>query len=129
MNPLPASPHSLAPRPRRRGSRARLLAGIGACLLAAGACGAVIATSARAQAALGNNWYEGAPYYSTLDSAGPDLGQVMAATGQKAFDMAFILSGGSCAPSWDVRGCAGSMQVFVTTFSESACSAPAGHVQ
>jgi chitinase len=64
-------------------------------------CGAVIATSAHAQAALGNNWYEGAPYYSTLDSAGPDLGQVMAATGQKAFDMAFILAGGSCSPSWD----------------------------
>jgi chitinase len=72
------------------------------CLLAAGACGAVIATSARAQAALSNNWYEGAPYYSTLDSAGPDLGQVMAATGQKAFDMAFILAGGgSCSASWD----------------------------
>jgi chitinase len=101
MNPLPASPRSLASRPRRRGSRARLLAGSGACLLAAGACGAVIATGARAQAALSNNWYEGAPYYSTLDSAGPDLGQVMAATGQKAFDMAFILAGGSCAPSWD----------------------------
>jgi hypothetical protein len=85
MNPLPAPP-----RPRSRGSRHRLLAATGACLLAAGACGAVAATatSARAQAALSANWYESAPYYSTLDSSGPDLGQVMAATGQKAFEMA-----------------------------------------
>ena len=52
-------------------------------------------------AALGANWYESAPYYSTLDSSGPDLGQVMAATGQKAFEMAFILAGGGCTPSWD----------------------------
>ena len=52
--------------------------------------------------ALSANWYESAPYYSTLDSSGPDLGSVMAATGQKAFDMAFILaSGGGCTPSWD----------------------------
>jgi chitinase len=75
-------------------------------LLALGLCGGIVAaasaTSAHAQAALSNNWYESAPYYSTLDSNAPDVGQVMAATGQKAFDMAFILtSGGSCAPSWD----------------------------
>jgi len=105
MNPLPASP---LPRSRgsvSRGSRHRLLAAAGACLLAAGACGAVAATaatSARAQtAALSAGWYESAPYYSTLDSSGPDLGQVMAATGQKAFEMAFILAGGSCSPTWD----------------------------
>jgi len=71
-----------------------------------GACAAIsavaAATSARAQTALTNNWYESAPYYSTLDSSGPNLGQVMSATGQKAFDMAFILAnGGSCAPAWD----------------------------
>src|SRR5215472_2489924 len=36
--------------------------------------------------ALTSNWYESAPYYSVLDSAGPDLGSVMSATGQKAFD-------------------------------------------
>jgi chitinase len=57
---------------------------------------------ARAATALTANWYESAPYYSTLDANAPDLGQVMGATGQKAFDMAFILAGGgSCAPSWD----------------------------
>ncbi len=93
---------------RRPASRPRrLLAGGGACLLALGLCGAIgaaaSATSARAQtAALSNNWYESAPYYSTLDSSAPDLGQVMSATGQKAFDMAFILAdSGSCNPAWD----------------------------
>ena len=102
MNPLPVTsrPHS---RLRSRAWRARLLAGSAACLLAAGLSGALlVATSAHAQTALTDNWYESAPYYSTLDSSAPDLGQVMAATGQKAFDMAFILAdGGSCDPSWD----------------------------
>jgi len=37
-----------------------------------------------------------------LDSAAPDLGSVMSATGQKAFDMAFILAdGGGCTPGWN----------------------------
>jgi chitinase len=105
MNPLPAPPRPPSRGPVSRGTRRRLLAAAGACLLAAGACAAVaatVATSARAQtAALGANWYESAPYYSTLDSSGPDLGQVMAATGQKAFEMAFILADGGCTPSWD----------------------------
>jgi chitinase len=60
------------------------------------------ASTVAATSALSANWYESAPYYSTLDSDAPDLGQVMSATGQKAFDMAFILAdGGSCAPAWD----------------------------
>ncbi len=113
MNPLPSTS-----RPRSRMSRRRLLAGAGACLLAAGTTGAIAAAALAATAtasgavnaravadvqaaALGANWYESAPYYSTLDSSGPDLGQVMAATGQKAFEMAFILAGGGCTPSWD----------------------------
>jgi chitinase len=110
MNPLPSTS-----RPRSRMSRRRLLAGAGACLLAAGTTGAIAAAAfatttgaanARAvadvqAAALGANWYESAPYYSTLDSSAPDLGQVMAATGQKAFEMAFILAGGGCTPAWD----------------------------
>jgi hypothetical protein len=51
---------------------------------------------------LTDNWYESAPYYSVLDSDAPDLGTVMAATGQKAFDMAFILAdGSSCTPAWN----------------------------
>jgi chitinase len=96
-------PHPATPRPGR--SRYRLLAATGACLLAAGAGGTFVAATAGASThatALGDNWYESAPYYSTLDSSAPDLGQVMAATGQKAFEMAFILAdGSSCDPSWD----------------------------
>jgi chitinase len=87
-----------------RGRSTRLVAGAGACLLAAGGCAAVLATvsaSSAQAAALSNNWYESAPYYSTLDSSGPDLGSVMSATGQKAFDMAFILADGGCTASWD----------------------------
>jgi chitinase len=74
-------------------------------LLAGGLTAATLAVTSTAQAsnsALPVNWYESAPYYSTLDSDAPDLGQVMSATGQKAFDMAFILAdNGTCAPSWD----------------------------
>ena len=91
------------------------MAGCAAVLLAGGLAAAALAAAPTAQAArtahaaagqakagLSVNWYESAPYYSTLDSSAPDLGQVMAATGQKAFDMAFILAdGGSCTPSWD----------------------------
>ncbi len=111
MNPHPATP---CPRTGARLSRYRLLAATGACLLAAGAGGVFVAATAGASTgatragaktdatALSVNWYEAAPYYSTLDSSAPDLGQVMAATGQKAFDMAFILAdGSSCDPAWD----------------------------
>jgi chitinase len=74
-------------------------------LLAGGLTAATLAVTSTAQAsnsALPVNWYESAPYYSTLDSDAPDLGQVMSATWQKAFDMAFILAdNGTCAPSWD----------------------------
>ena len=98
------------PRQPRR-SRARkprmLIATAGTALLALSCVAAVVATqesSARAAtaSALTGNWYESAPYYSVLDSAGPDLGTVMSATGQKAFDMAFILAdGGGCTPAWN----------------------------
>jgi chitinase len=57
--------------------------------------------SADTTSALANNWYESAPYYSVLDSGAPDLGTVMSATGQKAFDMAFILADGGCTPAWN----------------------------
>ena len=57
--------------------------------------------SVNATTALAANWYESAPYYSVLDSGAPDLGAVMSATGQKAFDMAFILADGGCTPAWN----------------------------
>src|SRR6202035_3821604 len=81
---------------------ALLTSGVAAATLARAAPAARAAQAAASAAALSANWYESAPYYSTLDSSGPDLGSVMSATGQKAFDMAFILAnGGSCSPSWD----------------------------
>ena len=73
-------------------------------LLAAGALVLTAGTGhAASTTALGNNWYGSAPYYYTLDSTAPDLGQVMSATGQKAFELAFILApnGGGCTPTWD----------------------------
>ncbi len=81
---------------------ALLASGLAAATLAGTAQAAPAAQAAASAAALSANWYESAPYYSTLDSSGPDLGSVMSATGQKAFDMSFILAnGGSCSPSWD----------------------------
>jgi chitinase len=102
--------HSPRPQSRRsRLSRRRVLtatiAPAAAVLLAAaGVTGATLATAgvATQATALSGNWYESAPYYSVLDSDAPDLGQVMSATGQKAFDMAFILAdGSSCEPAWN----------------------------
>ena len=110
---MPQFPQHRPPRvawPDRPSWRGRTLtAAASAVLLVGGMAGALVATASTAQAApaaasvaaLSANWYESAPYYSTLDSS-IDLGQVMSATGQKAFDMAFILAdNGSCDPSWD----------------------------
>src|SRR6202167_3333597 len=115
----PAIPE-LPRRPRRsRTRRTRaLIATAGVALLAVTCVAATAATresSPRSDQArqtadlsvdmtsgLTDNWYESAPHYSVLDSDAPDLGTVMAATGQKAFDMAFILAdGSSCTPAWD----------------------------
>jgi chitinase len=53
-------------------------------------------------ATLTSNWYGSAPYVMPLDNNPPDLPTVMAATGQKAFELAFILANGSsCSPAWD----------------------------
>ncbi len=57
--------------------------------------------STNASAALSNNWYASAPYLMPLGNNPPDPGPVMAATGQKAFQLAFILSGGGCSAAWD----------------------------
>ncbi|HEY5017459.1 MAG TPA: hypothetical protein VII59_11860, partial [Streptosporangiaceae bacterium] len=99
-------PQSPLHRPRRvawPGLRSRTAtaaaAAVATVLLAGSVTAAMLASAASAQAtsaaktaasasALSVNWYESAPYYSTLDSNAPDVGQVMSATGQKAFDMA-----------------------------------------
>jgi chitinase len=51
--------------------------------------------------ALSDNWYAAAPYVMPLDNDPPDLTQVMAATGQRAFQLSFILSDGGCSAAWD----------------------------
>ena len=93
---------------RPRGRRPRALIATAATALLALTCIAATAAARESSAhaattsALTDNWYASAPYYSVLDSDAPDLGTVMAATGQKAFDMAFILAdGGGCAPAWN----------------------------
>jgi chitinase len=54
-------------------------------------------------ATLSSNWYASAPYLMPFDNSPPDPVQVMNATGQKAFQLAFILApnGGGCTPTWD----------------------------
>src|SRR4051794_31967184 len=56
-----------------------------------------------ADAALTSNWYASAPYLMPFDNSPPDALEVMNATGQKAFQLAFILApnGGGCTPTWD----------------------------
>jgi chitinase len=58
------------------------------------------AASASASASLGSNWYGSAPYVMPLDNDPPDLTQVMSATGQKAFELAFVLADGGCTAGW-----------------------------
>jgi chitinase len=54
-------------------------------------------------AALSSNWYASAPYLMPQSNNPPDPVAVMDATGQKAFQLAFILApnGGGCSPTWD----------------------------
>ncbi|HEU5332662.1 MAG TPA: carbohydrate-binding protein [Actinocrinis sp.] len=69
--------------------------------LAVGATLTLAASSNAATTALGSNWYGSAPYVFVNDPATPDVGAVMDATGQKAFELAFILDSGGCTPSWN----------------------------
>jgi chitinase len=84
--------------------RSRLLTStIAACAAAAAALLSVEFAGSAQAATLGSNWYGSAPYVMPLDNNPPDLAAVMAATGQKAFELAFILApnGGGCTPTWD----------------------------
>nr|WP_240942743.1 carbohydrate-binding protein [Planosporangium thailandense] len=73
--------------------------------VALGAATFAVAQARSASAAvLGTNWYASAPYLMPLDNNPPDPVQVMNATGQKTFQLAFILSGGGCSPAWDGTG-------------------------
>jgi chitinase len=77
------------------------LAMTGLAVIGAAAFGVVHAGSAGA--AVGDNWYASAPYLMPFDNSPPDAVAVMNATGQKAFQLAFILApnGGGCSPTWD----------------------------
>ena len=93
------------PRPRLRIWLAALSA---TALVAALATGAVrnagVSRAVAAPAtALSSNWYGSAPYDMPLDNSPPDLTQVLAATGQKAYTLAFVLAqnNSACTPAWD----------------------------
>jgi chitinase len=77
------------------------LASMAVAALAALTAGVLIAKPA--EAALTSNWYASAPYLMPFDNSPPDAVAVMNATGQKAFQLAFILApnGGGCSPTWD----------------------------
>jgi chitinase len=77
-----------------------------AATVVAGATALAVSTSATADtpnAGIGNNWYASAPYLMPVSNQPPDPTTVMSATGQKAFQLAFILApnGGGCSPTWD----------------------------
>jgi chitinase len=80
-------------------------AGIATALVAATAATVVANAGAASEpsAGLTNNWYASAPYLMPVSNNPPDPTAVMAATGQKAFQLAFILApnGGGCSPTWD----------------------------
>jgi chitinase len=94
-----------------RFSAPRVLAALAAAGLVA--TGVAVATDGSAQAAvtanaatttaLSSNWYAAAPYLMPLQNDPPDPTAVMAATGIKAFQLAFILApnSGGCTPTWD----------------------------
>jgi chitinase len=76
------------------------LAAASAALLGASAA---VALHADAATTLTTNWYASAPYLMPFDNSPPDPVEVMNATKQKAFQLAFILApnGGGCSPTWD----------------------------
>jgi chitinase len=85
--------------------RAAMAAAAAASLVAGGLLVATVGSGA-AQAAttsLGSNWYASAPYDMPLDNNPPDLTQVLAATGEKAYVLAFVLAenNSTCAPAFD----------------------------
>ena len=86
--------------------RAAVAAAATTTLVAGGALAAVAigsTTAAAATSALSSNWYASAPYDMPMDNNPPDLTQVLAATGEKAYVLAFVLAenGSACAPAWD----------------------------
>jgi chitinase len=73
----------------------------GAATVLAAAASFVALGAGPASAAVSRGWYGAAAYVMPLDNSPPDLSAVMSATGQKTFELAFILSGGGCSAAWD----------------------------
>lgn len=105
----PAAATAAAPAPRHRRRRTTALTGLATLGLLAGTFttlaggGSALASStapADSGGALSSNWYASAPYLMPEDNSAPDAGTVMDATGQKAFQLAFILDSGGCTPAW-----------------------------
>ncbi|MGW3043567.1 carbohydrate-binding protein [Kitasatospora sp. NPDC001159] len=102
--------HRTAPTSRRHrgpgGARRAALAVAGVLGLVAGGVAALAGTGSAsadtvASGSLGSNWYASAPYLMPEDNSPPDAAAVMDATGQKAFQLAFVLAqGNSCSPAW-----------------------------
>ncbi|MGE5286817.1 MAG: hypothetical protein ACM3ML_06350, partial [Micromonosporaceae bacterium] len=95
----------LSPRAAVTGSPSRgWLAAMTAILVVTAAAGVTAAWAdvSRAATALGSSWYGSAPYDMPLDNSPPALTQVLAATGQKAYTLAFVLAqnNSACAPAW-----------------------------
>jgi chitinase len=88
--------------------RLSMTAALGAAIVAAGSLVAFAGISSAAQhgsaaaspAAVSSGWYGAAPYVMPLDNNPPNLPAVMAATGQKTFELAFVLSDGGCNAAW-----------------------------
>src|SRR3981081_1570956 len=86
--------------------RSRLAAVLLAGAVVTGTAATVASTAnaaTAATAALSSNWAASAPYLMPQSNNPPDAVAVMNATGQKAFQLAFILApnGGGCSPTWD----------------------------
>ncbi|MDH6119969.1 carbohydrate-binding protein [Kitasatospora sp. GAS204B] len=77
-----------------------LLAGTLAALAGGGSALASSVAPTAAGGALTSNWYASAPYLMPEDNSAPDAGAVMDASGQKAFQLAFMLDSGGCNPAW-----------------------------
>lgn len=89
-------------RGRFRSRRTAVVGLLAAAGLGVGGALAASGTGYAAGSALGSNWYASAPYLF-VDGSQPDPTQVMSATGQKAFEIAFILApnSGGCTPTWN----------------------------
>ncbi len=58
-------------------------------------------STAKAASAPGTNWFNAAPYVMPLANNPPDLPSVMAASGARAFTLAFIVADNGCTPAWE----------------------------